>query len=329
MTAAVHQLLEPAVELEPWMTVSDLAVRLRVDEPGFLRKDDGWEAIVPHLLVAQPASRRVIDVPRLSIEAVPHDATLFDLSMLLDASTVGSSPVVDGTVLVGRVDHRRLQAWLAGNAESDLASQLSQLRLATLGMLHDLNNMLLVTGFAAENYNDPAAREANSQAAGLVRLLQSLHRGAPIVSSSVNVADVVTNLLPLARTISLRVFSLAQIELGHLDKTAAICPPALVERAIIALVTNASEATIQSGTVIRLDVEADQREIRLGVTDDGPGIADHLVPRLFERGFSTKGSVGRGTGLASLREAARRTGGDLRFEPRRGGARFVLALPRA
>ena len=330
MTATtVGDLLEPAVELEPWMTVSDLAVRLRMDEPGFLRKEDGWEAILPHLLVAQPGTRRVIDVPRLSIQAVPRDATLSDLCSLLDGTTVGSSPVLDGTALVGRVDHQRLRALLAQNAEIDLAAELCQLRLATLGVLHDLNSVLLVIAFAAERHEDPVARQAASQAAKLVRVLQSLHRGASIASKSVDVADVVTQLLPLARTLSLHLLSVAKIELGRLENAAARCPPALLERAIIGLVTNSSEATNHSGTFIRLDVDADEREVRLRVTDDGPGVADHLVPRLFERGFSTKGSVGRGTGLASLLEAARRAGGDLRFEPLTSGATFVLALPRA
>ncbi len=102
-----------------------------------------------------------------------------------------------------------------------------------------------------------------------------------------------------------------------------------VERALVGLVTNSGEATTDAGSVIRIDVEADEREVRLLVTDDGPGVADHLAPRLFERGFSTKGSAERGTGLASLREAARGAGGDLRFERRTSGASFVLALPRA
>jgi signal transduction histidine kinase len=201
--------------------------------------------------------------------------------------------------------------------------------LATLGVLHDLNNMLLTMGLAAAKDGDSAEREAGSQAAKLVRLLQSLHCGAPIVSGSVDVAHVVTRLLPLARALALRVSSVARIELGCLDEAAARCAPALVERALIGLVTNSGEATIRSGSVIRIDVEADECEVRLRVTDDGPGVANHLVPRLFERGFSTKGSAERGTGLASLREAARRARGDLRFVPRTTGATFVLALPRA
>jgi signal transduction histidine kinase len=332
LIATVEQLLEPAVELEPWMTVSDLAARLRLDEPGFLRRDDGWEAVLPHLLVAQPASRRVIDVPRLSIEAVPLDAIPTDLLALLDRTTPGSSPVVDGTVLVGRLDHQRLRAWLARNAETDVTAELSRLRFATLAMLHELANVLSVIKLAAEKQDDPGAREAVSQAAKLVQLLRSLHGGAPITSTLVDVGEVVTQLHPLARAIALGVVSVARVELGYVEKVAARCPPALLERALIGLVMNSSEATIDSGTLIRIDVDADEREVRLRVSDDGPGLADHLVPRLFEPGFTTKKSAGpaaRGTGLASLREAARCAGGDLRFERGKIGATFVLALPRA
>jgi signal transduction histidine kinase len=96
-------------------------------------------------------------------------------------------------------------------------------------------------------------------------------------------------------------------------------------------VTNSREAMIAAGggSLIRVDVDADHREVRLRVRDDGPGIPDHVGRRLFERGFSTKGSRDRGTGLAGLREAARSAGGDLRFERGTNGAAFVLALRRA
>ena len=331
MIATVDQLLEPAIELEPWMTVSDLAVRLRFDEPGFLRTADAWEAVVPQLLIAQPASRRVIDVPRMSTEAVPHDAILSDLCALLDRTALGSSPVVDGTVLVGRLDHQRLRAWLARNAENDIVAELSRLRFATLAMLHELANALVPVCLAAERQKDPGPREAVSQAVNLVELLQSLHRGAPIASTLVDVGEVVTRLHPLARALAVGV-SVARVELGRIENVAARCPPALLERALIGLVTNSVEAAIDSDSVIRIDVEADERAVRLRVSDDGPGVAGHIVPRLFERGFTTKGfagSAGRGNGLASLREAARSAGGDLRSEPGTSGAAFVLALPRA
>ena len=328
MTATtLDQLLEPAVELDPSMTVSDLAICLRCDEPGFLRKhDDGWEAVLPHLLVAQPASRRVIDVPRLSVEAVPHDAMLTELPALLDRATLGCSPVVDGPALVGRLDHERLRAWLTSDAESDVVAELSRLRLATQAMLHDLANVLLIVRSGVDDQNSPGACEAFSQSVEILELLRSLHRGAPIASASLDVGEVVARQLPLVRALCRDV---ARVEVGDLQRVAALCPPALLERTLISFVTNSREAMVDGGSFVRIDVEADQREVRMRVCDGGPGIPDHLVPRLFERGFSTKGSPARGTGLASLREAARGAGGDLRFERGTSGATFVLALRRA
>jgi signal transduction histidine kinase len=308
------------------MTVSDVAVRLHGDEPGFLRRIDGWDAVVPHLLVAQPASRRVIDVPRVSVAAVPRDASLTDLPALLDCTALPSSPVVDGAALVGRLEHERLRIWLAEHAEGEIAWELRQRRLATLAMLHDISNALIVLGSVLHGERGLGEHEAYLHVVEMLGLIRSLHGGAPIEYTSLEVSEVVARLLPMARALAR---GLAKVEVGRLDKGAARCAELLLERAITGLVTNSREAMEQRGTVIRVDVEADDAEVRVRVCDDGPGIPDYLVPRLFERGFSTKGSAARGTGLASLRDAARRVGGDLRFERGTAGATFVLVLRRA
>ncbi len=327
MTATVDQLLEPAVQLEPSMTVSDLAVRLRGDEPGFLRTNAGWEAVLPHLLVAQPASRRVIDVPRLSVEAVSRDASLADLPALLGRTRLGSSPVVDGPSLVGRIDHERLRAWLGLNAESDVAEELVRLRRATQAILHDLVNLLISAGMGADEQKNAGALTAISQAVELAMVLRKMHAGAPLPSRTIDVGEIVTGLVPLMVALAGNV---ARVEIGALERIAALCPAALIERTLISLLTNSREAMILGGggSRIRIDVDADDREVRMRVRDDGPGVPDHVVGRLFERGFSTKGTE-RGTGLAGLREAARWIGGDLRFERGTKGATFVLALRRA
>jgi hypothetical protein len=323
----VDQLLEPAVQLEPSMTVSDLAIRLRENEPGFLRTKAGWEAVLPHLLIAQPASRRVIDVPRLAVDPVSRDAPLADLPVLLGRTPLASSPVVDGPSLVGRIDHQRLRAWLGLNAATDVAEELVRLRRATQAILHDLVNLLISAGACVDGPTNAGGRAAISQAVDLATILRKMHTRAPLTSRTSDVAEIVAGLVPLIGALAGNV---ARVEIGALEPMPARCTPALIECTLISLLTNSREAMILGGggSQICIEVDADDREVRMRVRDDGPGIPEHVVARLFEPGFSTKGTD-RGTGLAGLREAARRTGGDLRFERGTKGATFVLALRRA
>lgn len=62
----------------------------------------------------------------------------------------------------------------------------------------------------------------------------------------------------------------------------------------------------------------------LEVADEGPGVPEELVNRVFERGVS--GGQGTGRGLARARAAAESVGGQLRLVDARS-ARFALFLP--
>lgn len=69
--------------------------------------------------------------------------------------------------------------------------------------------------------------------------------------------------------------------------------------------------------------------LRVSVEDQGEGVPEELVPRLFDR--FERGGVGEGTGLGlSIAQAyARAHGGDLVYDrSESGGARFELILPR-
>jgi two-component system chemotaxis sensor kinase CheA len=102
--------------------------------------------------------------------------------------------------------------------------------------------------------------------------------------------------------------------------------------------------------VVRVAAEADTREVRIDVVDDGRGIyrgellataarrgevlaegADP-VALLFQPGFSTHGAAdlgaGRGIGLAAVQEAVNRRGGRIEvFTEEGGGTLFRLRLP--
>ena len=72
-------------------------------------------------------------------------------------------------------------------------------------------------------------------------------------------------------------------------------------------------------------------EVRVDVSDSGPGIPAALRPRLFERGTRRDESPGHGLGLHIARRLARGMGGDLRIHTESGspGVSFTLLLPAA
>lgn len=93
------------------------------------------------------------------------------------------------------------------------------------------------------------------------------------------------------------------------------------------LIRNAAQAAAARPARLRISSRRGAGELTLVFEDDGPGVPEHLRPRLFERGSSGRG--GTGLGLALVREIVEpELGGRVTFEPSPGGgARFVLILP--
>lgn len=84
---------------------------------------------------------------------------------------------------------------------------------------------------------------------------------------------------------------------------------------------------------VRVHVSASGEQVRIEVTDSGPGLPEHVVPHVFDRFYKADAArtrtPGSGLGLAIALENARLHGGDLTAGAAPGGgARFVLCLPR-
>ena len=76
-----------------------------------------------------------------------------------------------------------------------------------------------------------------------------------------------------------------------------------------------------------LHVESDM--LWVAVSDNGPGIPEDQLGRIFNVFESTKGARGTGLGLAVSLKILREHGGDIAVESRLGeGSRFTLAWPR-
>jgi two-component system sensor histidine kinase BaeS len=96
------------------------------------------------------------------------------------------------------------------------------------------------------------------------------------------------------------------------------------------LLANAIQWTPVGGTV-GLALAADAAEVRVTVTDTGPGIAPDERERIFRPFWSGHGGHGGGTGLGLpiASELASALGGSLSVDSAPGtGSRFVLVLPR-
>ena len=105
-------------------------------------------------------------------------------------------------------------------------------------------------------------------------------------------------------------------------------------RRLDAIVGNLVNNAFEHGLApVELDVTADGDDLRLRVSDAGPGIAPEHLGLVFDRFYkadpSRPRSAGSGLGLAIAQENARLHGGDITVEDRPGGgAVFTLSLPR-
>ena len=99
-----------------------------------------------------------------------------------------------------------------------------------------------------------------------------------------------------------------------------------LRRAFANLLRNASEAMGGSGA-IDVAVTADTRGVAVAIADHGPGVAEHLRPRVFEPYYTTKPD-GTGLGLALVRQTVESHGGAITLaQTPGGGATFTLAFP--
>ncbi len=82
---------------------------------------------------------------------------------------------------------------------------------------------------------------------------------------------------------------------------------------------------------VRVAADADSDWVDIRVSDQGPGVAPAVHPRLFERFATGQHKGGTGLGLFIVRELARAHGGDAFYEPASPGTpsgMFVIRVPR-
>ena len=117
----------------------------------------------------------------------------------------------------------------------------------------------------------------------------------------------------------------AEAVIAHVD-------PLRVSQILSNLFQNALRFTPEGGT-ISIQLRSDQQSASIAIQDDGTGIPQEALPRLFERFYKAEQSrqdSGTGLGLAIARRLAELHGGTLEgANAADGGAVFTLRIPRA
>lgn len=97
-----------------------------------------------------------------------------------------------------------------------------------------------------------------------------------------------------------------------------------IHQVVVNLLLNAVQAAGAGGRVTVV-TEATAAEVRLSVTDSGPGISADARPRIFEPFYSTK-TGGIGLGLAVSKRLVEDHGGRISFDPAPGHTTFTVVL---
>ena len=122
-----------------------------------------------------------------------------------------------------------------------------------------------------------------------------------------------------------------RLELREGIRLFALTDPSRLRQILEHLVENAVKYAPPE-TAITLDWKMADGSVRIGVSDEGPGIPEEWRERIFEpyARRETHTARGSGIGLYAARKLAESVGARLWCEPAKGhGARFVIALPAA
>ncbi|MEO3760808.1 ATP-binding protein [Mycobacterium sp. B14F4] len=117
----------------------------------------------------------------------------------------------------------------------------------------------------------------------------------------------------------------------ELDKTIPeiSCYPGDLNEVWSNVIDNAIQAMGGAGTLTIRTSRKGENMIRVEICDDGPGIPEQIIDRIFTPFFTTK-PFGKGTGLGldlARRIVVEKHHGDIRVESTPGDTRFIILLP--
>ena len=225
------------------------------------------------------------------------------------------------------------------------AAQLSFVGELAAGLAHEIKNPLAgIQGVVdilirRRDKNDPerealeGMRHEVTRIDNTVRLLLDRARPRLVSLRETSLRELVARSVNLARAqVTNAIGSEKQVKIDFEapeDPVMISIDPGQIEDAVLNLIINAIEAVDVDGQVtIRLSTpQDDPEEIAIEVSDNGTGISEPDLSKVFDPFFTTRQS-GTGLGLPSVRRIARLHGGgvDVKSSPGQGSV-FTIRLP--
>lgn len=255
---------------------------------------------------------------------------------------VGVSVDVTDEKLAQRERARLSAAERRARIEAEAASRAKDEFLAMLG--HELRNPLSAIAAAVEVLNRvPANTEvainarsiAARQTRHLAHMMDDLLDVGRVISGKVLLVRRAIDLAAIARRVASTVEVTGEAHQHtlklDLDETWIDADSTRMEQVLTNLVTNAIKYS-PGGSTVTLAVKDEAGTAVLRVSDDGPGIPDELLPRIFdlfvqgERTLERRGG-GLGIGLTLVRRLVELHGGTIRADSSPAGSIFEVRLP--
>jgi len=171
--------------------------------------------------------------------------------------------------------------------------------------------------------------EGIEQAADYLRSIQDRPFGAAGHMARFDVTPVIRSCVTLERPLA-RKHGVALRWQTSVDSLYLFGDSGALYQVLTNLIRNAVDASPGEKSAVRISVDRVGDHLNLVIEDSGQGIAPEYLPRIFDRGFTTKPpGKGSGIGLAVVKEITEAMfGGTIRVESRVGaGTTFTLALP--
>jgi len=282
----------------------------------------------PHLKTMNSGKPAAAEIYNPNFETYFHEST----SLLF-----GEKGQVSGSVIVARdvTQQKRMEEQLI------LTDRLASIGELSSGIAHELNNpltsvigfsQLLMQGNIPDNIKEDLGiiySEAQRAAVIVKNLLTFARKHAPVTQlSQVNI--VIEDVLRL-RAYEERVNNI-EVE-KHLapDIPEIMMDPFQIQQVFLNIVVNAEFAMLEEHQRGKLIITSEKANgmVKITFTDDGPGITEANLKRIFNPFFTTK-EVGKGTGLglSICHGIITEHGGNIYVRSVKGqGATFIVELP--